>query len=270
MVFNRGYADAYDYIYQDKNYSKECDYLEAIFKKNKYKPKTILDLGCGTGGHALILAQRGYQITGVDQSARMLEIADRKAKAGKLKINYREGDITKISMKQKYDAVISMFAVMSYQITNSAIAAVCQLAKKSLNPGGLFLFDCWHGPAVLADRPVSRKKNVDLNNGDEIIRFTESQIDVINQIVRVFFRIKYLAGRKPRGKSFKNNPVIVSRQFSGINGTEEIHLLRFLFSQEIKYFLEVAGFAQIDFYPFLELKRKLSEKDWNMMVSAKI
>ena len=44
------------------------------------KPERILDLGCGTGGHALVLARRGYRITGVDRSASMLEIARRKAK----------------------------------------------------------------------------------------------------------------------------------------------------------------------------------------------
>ena len=63
------YANFYDNLYKDKDYKKECDYLEKIF--NKYSPKkvkTILDLGCGTGSHDLILAKRGYQVTGLDFS----------------------------------------------------------------------------------------------------------------------------------------------------------------------------------------------------------
>ncbi len=56
MVFNKQYANAYDSLYQDKDYEKECDFIEAIFEKNKRNPRTILDLGCGTGGHAIVLA----------------------------------------------------------------------------------------------------------------------------------------------------------------------------------------------------------------------
>jgi ubiquinone/menaquinone biosynthesis C-methylase UbiE len=57
--FEEKYAQYYDLIYKNKNYKKECDYLEKIFRKflNK-KPKTILDLACGTGSHAIILAKR--------------------------------------------------------------------------------------------------------------------------------------------------------------------------------------------------------------------
>ena len=49
MVFKEEYANAYDDLYQDKDYEKECDYIEALFKQFNYKPETILDLGCGTG-----------------------------------------------------------------------------------------------------------------------------------------------------------------------------------------------------------------------------
>jgi len=264
-VFDKGYADAYDLLYQDKDYEKECDYIEAIFKKYKYNPKTILDLGCGTGGHALILAERGYEITGVDRSTNMLEIARKKAKEKKLKIDFIKGDITKISLKRKFDAVISMFAVMSYQTTNSTITSVCKLVKNSLNPGGLFMFDCWHGPAVLTDRPTSRTKEVTLDNGEKIIRFTDSEIDVINHIVKVNFTIYRLTSCQP------NEPDKPEKRNKREKHDElrETHIMRFLFPQEIKYFLEVAGFNKVDFYPFLELNRNLSEKDWNIMVVGK-
>ena len=80
MVFGKEYADAYDYLYQDKDYKKECDFLEEIFSKFSSGVKSVLDLGCGTGGHAAILAKRGYQVVGVDRSEEMIEIAKKKTK----------------------------------------------------------------------------------------------------------------------------------------------------------------------------------------------
>lgn len=251
MVFNEEYVSVYDDLYQEKDYKKECDFIEAVFRKFRYKPNTILDLGCGTGGHALILAKRGYEITGVDRSKYMLELAKNKAETEGLKIELIEGDITSVTLNKKFDAVISMFAVMSYHITNSAISSACQLAKESLVDGGIFIFDCWHGPAVLADKPAPRVKELNLNNKEKIIRFTEPQLDVLNHTVNVNFKVCKL-----------NNDNLVSENC-------EVHPMRFLFTQEIKYFLEVAGFSQVEWCPFLELDRSLEENDWNMAVIAK-
>ena len=140
-----------------------------------------------------------------------------------------------------------MFAVMSYQTTNNAIASVCKLARKCLVTDGLFMFDCWHGPAVLTDKPTPRIKEVKSDYGEKVIRFTEPQLDIINHIVKVNFKVWKIKGNE-------------------IQETKETHPMRFLFPQEIKYFLEVAGFRRIEFYPFLEIDRELTENDWNMMV----
>ncbi len=160
-VFGDEYTRAYDSLYKDKNYEKECDFIEETFKKYGYRPESILDLGCGTGNHALILAQRGYKVTGVDRSAPMLENAKRKAQDAALNIKFVEGDIANIALDGKFDAVISMFAVMSYQTTNADVAAVCKNANKALVSGGVFIFDCWHGSAVIADKPGIRIKEMD-------------------------------------------------------------------------------------------------------------
>jgi len=178
----------------------------------------------------------------------MLEIARDKAGKAGLEVEFIEGDIAKIALNRKFDTVISMFSIMSYQITNSAIAAVCRLARECLVTDGLFMFDCWHGPAVLIDRPTSRVKEVVLNDKEKIIRFTESQLDIMNHIVNVNFKLWKLSDSKLASE------------------THETHPMRFLFPQEIKYFLEVAGFVKIEFYPFLDLDRNLTENDWNMMV----
>ncbi len=247
MVFQEEYAGAYDALYRDKDYEKECDYIEALFRKYNCLPKTILDLGCGTGGHALILAKRGYEITGVDRSASMLGIARRRARDRRQEIEFVEGDITRMSAGKKYDAIISMFAVMGYQTTNDALSATCRVARESLVPGGIFMFDCWNGHAVIADRPVPRVKEIDSGSGEKFIRFTLPEIDEMNQVVKVNFRVW-----RTKGNEFAE--------------TSESHLMRFLFPMETRYFLEVAGFKDVDLFPFLKLDALLTKKDWNMMV----
>jgi len=68
-VFGSEYAGAYDAIYGDKDYAAECDLVERIFKTYGYGVvQSVMDLGCGTGGHALPLAERGYEVSGIDRS----------------------------------------------------------------------------------------------------------------------------------------------------------------------------------------------------------
>src|SRR6266581_5500689 len=75
-VFGRDYAAAYDDLYQDKDYLAETDLIENVFKLyGQSTVRRVLDLGCGTGGHAVVLAARGYEVVGIDRSAEMLERA---------------------------------------------------------------------------------------------------------------------------------------------------------------------------------------------------
>jgi SAM-dependent methyltransferase len=249
-VFRKQYASAYDYLYQDKGYKKECDFLETLFRKLGIKVDTILDLGCGTGGHAVILAERGYKISGVDRSSEMLATAREKAKNAGLKIDFYESSIQDFNLNKKFDAVISMFAVMSYQTENDDLALACKAAKRHLKPKGIFIFDAWNGLAVMTDPPTQRVKEVSM--GDEyIIRITNPQLNMFFHTVNTDFKVLKL--KKERL----------------ISETEETHKMRFLFPQEIKYFLEVAGFKKIEFCPFLELQKPLTEHDWNMTVIAR-
>ena len=250
-AFGKEYALAYDNLYQDKDYTKECDFIEEVFRKYSIDVKTILDLGCGTGGHALILARRGYQVMGVDRSQDMIEIAKEKAKKAGLPVEFVSGDIAGIDLQNSFDAVIGMFAVMSYQTSNSAFARACRTANKYLKHGGTFIFDCWYGPAVIAEKPTVRIKETKLNDNERIIRLTEPVLNTLTHTVEVCFTLMKI------------------RDNSLINETKESHLMRFLFPQEVKYFLEVAGFSEIEFCPFLRLEEPLSEHDWNMVVIAK-
>lgn len=249
-IFGREYSLAYDLLYSDKDYKKEVDFIEKIFKKYSLEPKAILELGCGTAGHAIILSKLGYRITAIDRSMRMLRIAKEKAREKKVSIEFIKGDITDCKLEKRFDAVIAMFSVMGYQTTNSLLSSSFKTAHNHLVPGGVFIFDCWYGPAVLNERPVLKIKEIELGNGKKIIRFTKPDLDILNHTVNVQFKLT----RLKKGR-------IVSETF-------ESHLMRYFFSQEIKYFLEVAGFKKVEFCPFLKLGKPLTERSWNMQVVA--
>ncbi len=127
-VFNQGYADQYDLLYGDKNYEAECNLLEQAFKKYGNDVKTILDIGCGTGNHSIPLAHRGYQVTGVDLSENMLAHAREKAKSSNApsSLAFFQGDARAVNLNQKFDAVLMMFAVLGYQLTNEDVLAASE------------------------------------------------------------------------------------------------------------------------------------------------
>ena len=77
------FAKYYDLMYSQYEYEKECDYLEEIFNNYATIPKSILDIGCGTGTHALHLAARRYNVVGIDLSEVQIKIAKEKVGFGK-------------------------------------------------------------------------------------------------------------------------------------------------------------------------------------------
>ncbi len=247
MVFQRAYADVYDPLYRDKDYEQECDILEETFRRHGCRPGSVLDLGCGTGGHALVLAKRGYEVTGVDRSSHMLDIARRKARGAGANVEFIEGDVAAVRLERKFDAVISMFAVMGYLVTNNAVAGVCRKVKVALKPGGLFVFDCWQGPAVIAERPGRRVKEASISGGGTVTRTAEPELDMKNHIVKVHFTVR----RDDAGR---------------LTEDRETHIMRYFFAEELRTLLSGVGFAEIRLYPFPDIGRALSEKDWNMLV----
>lgn len=250
MVFQR-YSNYYDSLYAEKDFAAECDFVETVFDDYADHPvKCILDLGCGTGGHAVLLAHRGYQLSGVDISGSMLSIARSKAKELHLKIDYQLQNIRELQFEKSFDAVISMFAVMGYQTSNRDLEQTILSVGRHLNPGGLFIFDGWFGPAVLSERPVERTKIIETETG-RIMRHARPELDIVNQVVRVFYKVLHLSGD------------------TLIDEVDEVHDMRFFFHQEIKYFLEKSGFELLKISPFLELDRPITEYDWNMSVVAR-
>jgi SAM-dependent methyltransferase len=195
-IFGQVYADQYDLLYTDKDYEAECDLIEEVFRKyGNGEVKTILDLGCGTGNHAIPLASRGYEVTGVDISPDMLHLATEKVHAFPQPQSYSQsqptfllGDVRSIDLQQQFDAVLMMFAVLGYQMTNEDVFAALHTVSRHLKPGGLFICDVWYVPAVLIQRPTERVKIIPTPKG-KIIRTASGQLDTYRHLCEVRYHI---------------------------------------------------------------------------------
>jgi SAM-dependent methyltransferase len=250
MVFER-YSDYYDRLYEDKDYRKECNFIKLIFNRfGKRKIKTILDFGCGTGSHAVMLSDMGYVVTGVDLSKKMLQKAIKKAEDRNRQIEFLKGNIQQLDLKRRFDAVLAMFNVLGYQTTNEEIENTLRSVRKHLKLGGLFICDVWFGPAVLNVKPSERAK--ELQQGNAVItRYARPVLDIIGQTIEVNYTISEMKG---------------GRQIAEIM---ERHLVRFFFFQELVGFLERNRFEVLRICPFMDLDSQASAKSWNISVIGK-
>jgi SAM-dependent methyltransferase len=247
------YADAYDLIYRDKDYNAECDLLERIFQKYGNTIHSVLDLGCGTGNHAFPLAQRGYEVVGIDRSADMLAHARKKsANAGtNARIAFQQADIRMTDLSRNFDAALMMFAVLGYQHENADVLSALRTARRHLCSGGIFIFDVWYGPAVLHERPSQRIKVIPGEEGEQILRVTSGELDTRRQLCNVYYHIWRLREGKLTGEA------------------EERHSVRYFFSLELDLLLECAGFAPIRLGAFPHLDQEPGETTWNVLVVAR-
>ena len=158
-----GYARYYDLLYRDKDYRGETEFIDQLIHIHAPRTRRVLELGCGTGIHATLLAEKGYDVVGLDLSEDMLAVAAQRValmpQAIAERVHFIRGDVRDFHVEGPFDTALALFHVLSYQLTNNDLRAVFANIKAHLAPDGVFIFDCWYGPAVLSDRPAVRVKH---------------------------------------------------------------------------------------------------------------
>jgi SAM-dependent methyltransferase len=231
-VFNE-YSRYYDLLYRDKDYPGEADFVASMIRAYHPSAASVLELGCGTGRHAELLAGRGFRLHGIDLSGGMLaEALGRRSQLPAelaAALDFTHGDVREIRLGTRFDAVISLFHVMNYQTSNSDLDAIFATAAAHLAPGGLFFFDFWYGPAVLAERPEVRIKR--LNDTEiDVTRIAEPQLHQEENCVSVNYEIN-----------------IVRMADGAFSRFSESHRMRYLFLPEINTLFERHGMDPVLF-----------------------
>jgi SAM-dependent methyltransferase len=185
--YRRRFAKYYDAIYHRiVNYGGDVDFLETVFDRFQPRPKTILDLGCGTGNHALLLARRGYRVMGIDQSRDMLALARAKAAPLRTRLRFVHADMRSFQLGRTFDAAICMFGAFGYLLPRTV--------RAHLKSHGLYVFEFWQGSAA---RPAPSESWFDIRHKQlEIVRLDVSRYDPKTGRLPVEFRFIVLDGRR--------------------------------------------------------------------------
>jgi SAM-dependent methyltransferase len=240
------YSQYYDLLYCDKDYNSEVKYIDSLIKENAKNAKKILDMGCGTGKHAELLCNKDYTVHGIDLSEDMLKIAKDRRKGKEKQLSFSHSNIQNLSLDKKFDVVISLFHVMSYQNSNEELIKAFETVKKHLKDGGLFIFDFWYGPAVLRDLPTTRIKRFE-NENLKVTRIAEPLLHSQENIVDVNYDI-----------------FIEDKNTNNVLRKKELHKMRYFFDTELELICNKVGFKIENKYEWMS-KKTPDFNSWNVV-----
>lgn len=222
------YSAYYDLLYNDKDYCAEATYIDDLLKRYGKDVNELLEFGSGTGIHGRLLAEKNYKVTGIELSQQMVDRAE------KIKgFTSMQGDIRSVKLERTFDAVLSLFHVMSYQISNEDIKAALKNAAEHLSVNGVFVFDFWYSPAVYAQKPEVRVKHM-VNDQLKICRIAEPELHPNKNRVDVNYTVYAQE--------------IASQQYQVF---DEIHPMRHFSLPEIDLLAELTGFKRVGAEAFL-------------------
>jgi ubiquinone/menaquinone biosynthesis C-methylase UbiE len=194
-------ALVYDKLMEDIDYQAWANYLDQLISKYKAPGKELIDLGCGTGSISLKLAQKGYNVLGIDYSEEMLSQADQKFRENNIVIPLYHQDIRQFVMDRNVDIVISTFDTLNYILDEKDIERTFKNVFEVLKKDALFIFDIntpYKLKEILGD-------NIFTYNTEEISYIWENDFDDkenICQMCLTFFILDQETGLYERFEEF--------------------------------------------------------------------
>jgi len=207
----------------DLNRKGEVDFLVYCFKRFSRRPvRRVVDIACGTGPHLMRLADRGYQMSGLDLSPRNVEFLRERLAAKGHEGELVVGDMADFRLARPVDAAICMQDSQGHLLKTEQLVAHLRTVAKCLKRGGLYVFDrymasSWTNPA----RSWSWSKR----RGRLIVRASFSALNDVDPVSQVFRERMTL-------EAVENGTRRLYRQ---------THLSRMVFPQELKAVVELAG-----------------------------
>jgi SAM-dependent methyltransferase len=224
----QSYSQYYDLLYSDKNYEREVEYVDALLHRYGVRGRDILEIGCGTGRHARRLSGLGYHVIGIERSSQMVAAAEQ-TDAFQCVV----GDGCETDLGRTFNAVLALFHVVSYQLSNGSLLAMFKRSAQHLESGGLFIFDVWYSPAVLSTKPEPRIKKVS-DDSNRITRIAEP-INFPNES-RVDVHYTILVENLREGR---------------LDAFSEVHPMRHFSTLELELAGEFCGFEKLNVEEFL-------------------
>jgi SAM-dependent methyltransferase len=246
------YAEFYDLIYAEKPYLAEATFAAtAIEKARGQRPGNWLDVACGTGSHALCLADMGFDVLGLDYSRDQLAQAQQKANLKHSKARFDFADMRELELgAQRFEAISCLFDSIGYAQTNQGVLAALRGLKRHLSASGVVALEFWHAPAMLKHYEPFRVRRWPLKDG-ELVRISESTLDVSNQTCSVKYTLHEL------------------RADGSYSTCSETQVNRFFLLQEMAALLSAAGLELIHAFAGFDELARISSETWHIVALAK-
>lgn len=202
----------YHLLYKNRDDKEAHRFLDLILEKLPISPPdSILDLACGKGRHAIYLAEKGYDVTGMDLSPASIEAA---SKFSHDHLRFEIKDMRDDLGKNRFDAVFNLFTGFGYFETDEENFNVFKNVKKTLKQEGYFLFDYLNESYVRSLHTLSHSfdiegikfktqkefsgrwviKHIEITDNDNIFKFSErvamySKNEVENILQKLGFKV---------------------------------------------------------------------------------
>lgn len=134
-------AEYYDLIYAFKDYSAEVDKITAIVRREHPRARSILDVGCGTGEHARLLAT-AFAVDGIDLEPGFIDIARRKVPSG----TFTVADMRRFDLGTHYDVVACLFSSIGYLTREDDVVEALRCFSNHVAEGGVIIVEPWFTP----------------------------------------------------------------------------------------------------------------------------
>lgn len=239
-------AGCYDALTGDVQYERRAAYLCRLLRRGARPVKTVLDLACGTGTMTCLLAERGYEMIGVDLSEDMLAEAMDKALAlpAERRPLLLQQSMTRLRLYEPVDAVVCCLDSLNYLTEPRAVQRTLRRVHESLHDGGIFVFD------------VNTVYKLESLDGQVFLDETEDSYCV------------WRAAYSRRSHTITYGMDLFRRRGDGAwRRTLEEHRERAYTPQELTEWLTAAGFRDIRFFGDLS-HREPQEGELRMYVSA--
>lgn len=155
------FARVYDTFMDNIPYEEWAHYLTGLLREYGVESGLVLDLGCGTGSMTELLADRGYDMIGADNSEDMLEIAMEKREESGHEILYLLQDMREFELYGTVRAVVSVCDSVNYITEEDDLLEVFRLVNNYLDPKGVFIFDfntLYKYREILGDRTIAENR----------------------------------------------------------------------------------------------------------------
>lgn len=231
MAYDEDFSEVYDSLMTgDIDYSEWTDYIENLFAYYDISPDLICDLACGTGNFTIEFAKRGYNMTGVDISVDMLNIAKKKALKEKLDILFLNQNLFELDLYGSMGAFICMIDGFNYILVPEILQNIfIKIHKCFLDKNGMLIFD------------LSSKRKLKNIIGNNIFLHNEKN---------VFYAWDNVYHEKTNISEM--NLTFFKKKRYWYKRFEENHLQKAYSEKDIVYMLKKAGFSSVD--TFDELK----------------